>query len=135
MRPAKVFLCQSLGFLAIILVCFLDELVNLSALVFRDHAYILEFRSSALKMLLILCVWLLVSGSTRRILLRAERLERFMKVCAWCRRIEHNGRWLPLEQFFKLGLDTPTSHGICQECVAKAAEEIAAVAGTGKPKI
>ena len=116
-RPAKVLLCQSAGFLAIIAVCLFDELVRLSSLLFGEGSYLVDFRESALKMLLILCVWLLVGGSTRRILARAQQLEQFMKVCAWCHRIEHDGRWMPLEDFLKFGLDRPTSHGICHDCL------------------
>jgi hypothetical protein len=76
-------------------------------------------------MLFILAVWLLVMASTRRILERVKYLEGFLKVCAWCRRIDHKGSWMPLEEFMKQGFDTPTSHGICQECLAmqKAAAE------------
>ena len=119
-RPAKVLVCQSAGFLAIIFVCLFDELLGLSALVFGNQSYIVDLRDFALKMLLILCVWLLVSGSTRRILAQAQHLAKFMKVCAWCRRIQHEGHWMPLEKFLSLGTDKPTSHGICEECLRKA---------------
>ena len=70
-------------------------------------------------MLTTIGVWLLVAGSTRRVLAQLKYLEEFMKVCAWCRRIEHQGRWMPLEEFFQQGFDTPTSHGICKECLDK----------------
>src|SRR5258705_13935702 len=118
-RPTKVLLYQSLGFLAIIAVCMLDELIGLFSLIFGDQAYISNFRESILKGVLIFGVWLLVAGSTRRVLEHMRYLEAFMKVCAWCRRIEHRGRWMPLEQFFEQGFDTPTSHGICGDCLEK----------------
>jgi hypothetical protein len=125
LRPTKVLLHQSIGFLAIIAVCFFDELVRLSSLIFGEDSCLVEFRESALKMLLILCVWLLVGGSTRRILAQAQHLARFMKVCAWCRRIENNGRWMPLEEFLKFSLDAPTSHGICRDCLEKTQRNLA----------
>ena len=118
-HPMRVLFYQSIGFLVIIGVCLLDELVGLTALIFRNQGYILNFRESTLKMLIILTVWLVVAGSTRRVLARMRYLESFMKVCAWCRRIEHKGRWMRLEEFLKNGFDTPTSHGICQECLEK----------------
>ena len=118
-RPSKVVIYQSVGFLAIISVCLLDELVGLSALILGDQAYISNFRQSILKVLLIFGVWLLVTGSTRRVLEHMRYLEAFMKVCAWCRRIEHKKQWMPLEEFFEQGFDTPTSHGICPECLER----------------
>ena len=118
-RPSKVFVYQSIGFLAIIGVCMFDEVVGLTKLVLGDQNYISDFRESILKMLLIFVVWFVVAGSTRRVLSRLQYLEAFMKVCAWCHRIEHQGRWMPFEEFLKMGFDTPTSHGICNKCQDK----------------
>jgi hypothetical protein len=118
-RSGKVLLYQSIGFLAIIAVCFFDEVVGLSSLILGNQSLISNFRETILKMLLILGVWLLVSVSTGRILAHMRYLEGLAKVCAWCRRIEHNGHWIGLEEFFQQGFDTPTTHGICQECLGK----------------
>jgi hypothetical protein len=106
------------------MVCLFDELLGLSSLVFGEDSYIVDFRDFTLKMLLILCVWLLVSGSTRRILAEARHLAKFMKVCAWCRRVEHNGHWMPLEKFIRLGFDKRTSHSICEDCLRKAQADL-----------
>jgi hypothetical protein len=76
-------------------------------------------------MLSVLAVWFLVSVSTRRILERVRYLEKFMRVCSWCRRIEYKGEWMRLEDFMKQGFDTPTTHGICPECLARQKEAIA----------
>jgi hypothetical protein len=115
-RP-KILLYQSVGFLSIIGLSWLDESLGLSTLIFGDHTIIPEFHASILAMLFILAVWLLVTASTRRMLDRVKYLEGFLKVCAWCRRIDHKGRWMPLEDFMQQGFDTPTSHGICEECL------------------
>jgi hypothetical protein len=117
-RP-KILLYQSVGFLSIIGLSWLDESLGLSTLVFGEHTYIPEFHASILAMLFILAVWLLVTASTRRILDRVKYLEGFLKVCAWCRRIDHKGRWMPLEDFMREGFDTPTSHGICEDCLGQ----------------
>lgn len=125
LQPAQVLVCQSLGFLSIIFVCLFDELLGLSALIFRDQSYIVDLQGFTLKMLLILCVWLLVSGTTRRTMAQAQHLAKFMKVCAWCHRIEHHGRWMPIEKFLTLGSERKTSHGICQECLERARADVA----------
>ena len=123
----KVLLYQSVGFLAIIALSYMDDWLRLSHLVFCDHPLFPEIHQSALGMLLILGVWLLVAASTRRVLDRIRRLEQFLKVCAWCRRIEFHGEWISLERFLQQGFDTPTTHGICHECLEreKAAAEVA----------
>ena len=99
--------------------CYLDEFLKLPSLVFSDHPFTFVYRRSTLDILLVLAVWFLVSTSTRRIMERIRYLEKFMRVCAWCRQINYNNEWMPLERFMKHGFDTPTTHGICHECLAK----------------
>ena len=111
----KIVFIQNLGFLAIIVLCYLDELLRLPALIFSNHPFI--FRRATVEMLLFFAVWLLVSSSTHRLLKRIRQLEEFMRVCSWCRRIVYNGKWITLEAFMEQGFDTPTTHGICPECL------------------
>jgi hypothetical protein len=115
----KVFVYQSVGFLAIIALSWLDEELDLTRFVFGDLSTFPKFQASILEMLFALMVWLLVAGATRRLLERVRYLEGFMRVCAWCRRIDYGGQWVPLEEFLKRGFDTPTTHGICEECLAR----------------
>ena len=115
----KVLVYQSTGFLAIIVLCWLDEWLSLTSLLLQGNGYLGNFRETAVKMLLVLAVWLLVTGSTRRLLNRVRYLEAFMRVCAWCHRIDYKGRWMPMEEFFQNGFDTPTTHGICKDCLAR----------------
>jgi len=133
----RIVLYQNLGFLAIIILCFIDELIKLPSLIFSGHPFDFLFRQSTLDMLLILGVWFLVSTSTRRILERVQYLEKFMRVCAWCRRINYQGEWMRLEEFMKQGFDTPTTHGICTECLEqqRAAAEKARVSRETAAKI
>ena len=76
-------------------------------------------------MLLVFGVWFLVSTSTRRIMERIHYLEKFMRVCSWCRKINYQGEWMPLEEFMRQGFDTPTTHGICKDCLARQQEQLA----------
>src|SRR5215469_15406951 len=117
LQLTKIELYQNLGFLGIIVLCFLDDLLQLPSLVFSGHPFAFMYRRSTLDMLLVLAVWFLVTRSTRRILARVQYLERFMRVCAWCRRIHFKGQWMPLEQFMQQSFDTPTTHGICTDCL------------------
>jgi hypothetical protein len=113
----KIVLYQNLGFLAIIALCYLNELIKLPTLIFSDHPFAFVYRRTTLEMLLFLAVWFLVSMTTRRLLKRVRQLEDFMRVCSWCRRIDCNGEWMRLEEFMQQGFDTPTTHGICPECL------------------
>lgn len=118
-QTTKIVLCEHLGFLSIIVLCFLNELLKLPSLVFSSNRLLFLYQRSTLEMLLILAVWFLVVGSTRRLLKRLKHLEDFMRVCAWCRRIDYKGEWIPIEDFLEQSFDTPTTHGICKECLTK----------------
>ena len=120
----RIILYQNLGFLAVIVFCFLDELLKLPTLIFSDHPFDFVYRRSTLEMLLILAIWLLVNKSTRRLLKRVRQLESFLRVCAWCRRIDYKGEWMRLEDFMEQGFDTPTTHGICPECLLQKKEAL-----------
>jgi len=123
-RLIKIVTYQNVGFLAIIVLCYLDELLTLPSLIFSDHPFDFVYRRPMLEMLLFLTVWLLVSGSTHRLLKRVQDLEAFMRVCAWCRRIDCKGQWMQLEEFMQQGFDTTTTHGICPECLQQQREAI-----------
>ncbi len=120
----RAILYQNLGFLAVIVLCFLDELLKLPTLIFSDHPLDLVYRRPTLEMLLFLAIWLLVNKSTLRLLKRVRQLESYLRVCAWCRRIDFKGEWMRLEDFMEQGFDTPTTHGICPECLAQKKEAI-----------
>jgi hypothetical protein len=130
----RIVLYQNIGFLAILAICYLDDLLKLPSLIFSDHPFAFLYRRSTLDILLVLAVWFLVSTSTRRILERIRYLEKFMRVCAWCRRIHFKGEWMPLEQFMRQGFDTPTTHGICVECLQQQQAAIARAKEARKSK-
>jgi len=116
---SRVLRVQSLGFLVIIAGSLLNEFFDLRSLILGNHPYISEFGASALEMLIVLVVWLLVVGATRRVLQRVHYLEGFPRVCAWCHYISHKSRWVRLEEFLNREFDTPTTHGICPSCAQK----------------
>ncbi|MGC9943081.1 MAG: hypothetical protein ABSE48_14725 [Verrucomicrobiota bacterium] len=134
---SRIVLYQNLGFLAIMVICYLNELLKLPSLIFSDHPFAFVYRRSTLEFLLVLAIWFLVSNSTRRILERINYLEKFMRVCSWCRQINYHNEWMPLEKFMQMGFDTPTTHGICHECLRrqKAAAERARLARKNKAVI
>lgn len=125
MKLRKILLCQSVGFLAIIALSWFDEVIGLRSLIFGNNPYISDFRESALEMLFVLAVWLIVAGSTQRLLARVSHLEKYLRVCAWCHRVGVESEWVKLEEFMARKFETCTSHGICEECLNRQRAELA----------
>ena len=44
-------------------------------------------------------------------------LEGYLRICAWCKKINYNGEWIPPDQYFAAKLDHKTTHGICPVCL------------------
>jgi hypothetical protein len=70
-----------------------------------------------LETLIVLLVATPVMILTERLVSRLHHLEGFLRVCAWCKKLEHNGEWIPLEEFFERKFQTETSHGMCLACM------------------
>lgn len=66
-------------------------------------------------------IWLLVLGTlvivfTRRLLNKIKRLEGFLPVCAFCKRIRVADKWIPIETYIRNHADVEFSHTYCPEC-------------------
>ncbi len=114
----RILWIETLGFLTIITLTWLDEMMQLPVRIFGGVAFP-NWRESALETLIALAVWLVVFISTKKLLEHLYYLEDFLRLCAWCRRVGDNGAWVSFEDFFASRLDTQTSHGICPDCAAK----------------
>ena len=117
-RAQNILWYQGLGFLAIVILSWLDELVSLPALLFGGPTSG-SWRESATESLVIVAVWVLAYVWTRRLLRRLVYLEDFLRVCAWCRKVNDAEEWISFEHYFDRNLGTKSSHGICPECLAK----------------
>jgi hypothetical protein len=113
-QVSRILVYEIIGFLTIIGLSWINE-TELSQL-FGESQYVPNWRESARETLIILLTAIPVLILTKRLASRLYHLEGFLRVCAWCRKLEHNGEWLPLEGFFENKFQTQTSHGMCAAC-------------------
>jgi hypothetical protein len=125
---------ESIGFGLIILLTWLDELTRLSSYLFGGEPHISDWRDSAMLTLLILAVWAVVFVFTRRLLAHLHHLEAFLRVCAWCRKVGYQDKWVPLEEYFAAGFKVETTHGMCPECFEQMQRDTALSAAGSRPK-
>ena len=45
-----------------------------------------------------------------------ETLQEFHTICAWCRKIHYNDKYITFEEFLHEEYSSETSHGICEDC-------------------
>ncbi|MEP6822606.1 MAG: hypothetical protein ABI946_09685 [Chthoniobacterales bacterium] len=106
---------EGAGFVFLIALTWVDELLGLPYLLFGG-AHTMIWRESAIETISIALVWLVVDIATRKILRRFKYLEDLLTMCAWCRKLEHAGEWLSLEDYCSKELGVDISHGMCPKC-------------------
>ena len=116
--PRRILWYENIGFLAIIIMSWANELLDLPRHVFGGDTRV-NWRESVMETILVSMVWLAVHVVTKRLLDRLYYLEGFLRVCSWCRKVAHDDEWLPLEEYFKRGFSIQTTHGVCPDCARK----------------
>ena len=109
---------EGFGFGTIIVLGWLTEILGVPHLLFAEPDTF-NWTRPILRTLVILCVWALVHIATRRLLKRLHHLQEYLRICAWCRKLNHEGEWMTMENFFGSAYATKTSHGVCPECSKK----------------
>ncbi len=115
-----ILLLELLGFGGVLLLIWLDEFVDipfryLGALPTPARPQEYWFESVAVLLLAIAIV-----SATLWIFRRLRLLEDFIRVCAWCRKVEVADQWVSFEDYMKLQHEVKSTHGICPECRANA---------------
>ena len=122
---------ELLGFGSVLCIIWLDEFVDVPFLYFgapktppRPQEY--WFETCA-----VLLLGIAIVVATLWVFRRLRFLDDFIRVCAWCRKVEVAAEeWVTFEAYMKLQHDVKSSHGICPACRAKASQRrSAAVAG------
>ncbi len=114
----RLLLYEGAGFLILIAVSWLNELVSLPRVLFAipHHG---KWQEALLETFVILMVAIPSLFLTHRLLGRLFYVEGFLQVCGWCHRINVDGEWLPLENYLSTKLHRKTTHGICGDCTTK----------------
>ena len=127
---------EALGFSLLIVMSWLTEILHIPHLIFGDP-FTPNWHRAVIRTCVVLLIWAWVHWITRRLLKRLHQLEEFLRICGWCRRVCHNDQWLTLEDYFSSKFSTPTSHGMCPDCLAKAVKDLeqgGKPPGTTQPK-
>lgn len=123
MRPKTrdwLIICGEVGLFAIVLfVLWLDEFIDIPHLFFGAPSKSFRLEEFLIETVLILIVAAILIAVTFIIQYRSRRIEHFLRVCAWCRKVWMNDKWVRFEDYMQKIQDLRSSHGICEECLSK----------------
>jgi hypothetical protein len=109
---------EAAGFLLIIAIIWLDEILDLPRLLLGAAATPVRPGEGLLESVLTLGVGTAVVSITYRAFRRIEYLQSLVVICAWCRRVRSDDEWLAVEQFLERQHHSHTTHGICDSCAS-----------------
>ena len=109
----------SIGFSGILVCIWIVELVHLPHYLFGEPA-VFYWPRVLIRTAIVGLTWLWMHVTIARLLHRLRELEDLLRICSWCRKVGHDGRWLSFEDFFGSAFQTKTSHSICPDCAEKA---------------
>ncbi|HTX20563.1 MAG TPA: hypothetical protein VMD27_01710 [Candidatus Aquilonibacter sp.] len=121
-KTSGILWIEASGFLFLIMMSWLTEALRIPHYLFGEP-FAPDWRRALLRTVVMLVIWAWVHFLTRRLLKRLHYLEEFLRVCSWCRKVEHDGEWMPMEKYFNSKFATKTSHGMCPECLQKKKDE------------
>lgn len=122
-KTRRVLWYETIGFLLLIALSWVNELVGLPQLIFGGPPSRPSIHEAAMETLAIVIVWGVVFIFTKRLMQHLFYLDGFVRVCAWCRKIGHDDEWFGVEDYFARGFEIKTSHGMCPECQRKWLDE------------
>ena len=117
-------LTESVGFMLVLAFIWTDELLDMPHVFWGEPASAARFKECGMESVVVITAWILVLFITRKLVNRILELESYVVMCAWCRKIRIDGRWISIEEFLDKKIKIQTSHGMCEICREKVMDEI-----------
>jgi hypothetical protein len=116
----KVITYEVIATLLIIILLWLDEIIDIPYLLLGAEATPVNWRESVFESLAIAVVGGVIIVFTNKVFQRMRYLEGILPVCAACKKIrDEKGDWQQIEAYIRDRSAARFSHGICPECARK----------------
>lgn len=113
----RIIVYETMAFLFIILLIWLDEVIDIPYLLLGAEATLINWRESLFESVIIFILGAVMIYFTNRIFLRMKYLQGTLAVCASCKKIrDDKGNWHQIESYIHERTEANFSHGICPEC-------------------
>lgn len=115
----KILYIEILGFSLLILLIWVDELLDLPHILFDSPSTPFNFIEVIFESISAFFLGLFSIISTNSVLDRNRNLRKFYHICASCKKVNYDGKWISIEEFLHEHADTDLSHGLCEICMEK----------------
>lgn len=109
--------CEIAGFLLVIALSWLGELIDIPHIVFGFDPTPFNYVESVCESALTIGLLLFVLFVTRRLFKKIRHLEGMLPVCSFCKKIRTGNEWVPIERYIQHNSEATFSHSYCPDCV------------------
>jgi hypothetical protein len=102
----------------------LDEFVDLPQRLFNAAPTPYRLEEYLLESIMVAIVGIIVIAITWYLLNQLERVEKFVRICSWCRRVYLDDRWVRFEEYLQQDHRVQSTHGICEGCAQQVSAEL-----------
>ncbi len=116
----RMALLEAAGFLAVVAIMWLDEVLDLPHKLFGFQATPVNWVEGLIETTMVIGCALVVLFFTRTLVHRLKTLRGLLSICCVCHKIRDDaGTWRPVESYVKEHSEAEFSHGICPGCAEK----------------
>lgn len=113
----RILFYESLGFVFLIVWCWLDEVADLPAVIFGAPPSSPNITEAIEESVIIALFGISVVYTSFRLLNKIRILEGFLPTCAFCKKIRVGDDWQLMEDYFSKRSDARFSHSFCPSCM------------------
>ncbi len=113
----KLCVLQFIGFGAILAVIWLGELLDLPFRLFGAESTPINYVECIYESGIVVVLAVVVMAITRHLTQKIQVLEGMLAVCAHCKRIRVEEKWVPIEGYIAGHSNATFSHSFCPECL------------------
>jgi hypothetical protein len=108
-----------IGFIFVIISDWIVAVFDPPYYLFNTNYKLIDIQETIFETVVHIILCIIVVYWTSKLMKKIRTLEGFMVICASCKRIQIDGRWVEVENVISDNSDLQFSHGICEECAKK----------------
>ncbi len=120
----NVLFIEGAGFFFAMGLIWIDERFDLPHLLFNTQKTPYNIPEAIMELVIIGILGVVVLILTHYTMMRIRYLRDFYRICAACKKVFINGKWVSIEEFLHIHGEVDLSHGLCDGCLQKSLDEI-----------
>ena len=107
------------GFGIVICLLWLNEVIDIPYLFLGAKATPINITESIFETLIVTLLCIVVTLFSIKLIKKIKYLEGFLRVCSFCKKINIEEDWVPIEDYIRDHSEAELSHGLCPKCADK----------------